>query len=83
MVNNKIKYCPNCVTEMEQEERKLGTLTMWNKCPSCGVREGIVEGSADLEEVETEQLKKQQGDTYNGQSNEDYEIWLIQQGGFG
>jgi hypothetical protein len=81
MAKNKIKYCPNCVTEMGQEKRKLGSLAMWNKCPSCGVREDTVEDSTNLEETGIEQLKKQERDAYNGQSNEDYEIWLIQQEG--
>tara|TARA_R110000796_G_scaffold14289_2_gene46605 strand:+ start:1313 stop:1564 length:252 start_codon:yes stop_codon:yes gene_type:complete len=81
MAKNNTKHCPNCVTEMVQEKRKLGSLVMWNKCPSCGVREDILEDSTDFEETATQQLKKQQRDAYNGQSNEDYEIWLIQQEG--
>ena len=34
-----MKHCPNCVTEMVKETRKLGGTTKWYKCPSCGVRE--------------------------------------------
>lgn len=83
MAKKETKYCPNCVTEMGQEKRKLGVTATWNKCPSCGVRERIGEDSRDLEEMRIEQLKKQERDAYNGQSNEDYEIWLIQQEGVG
>jgi len=36
-----VHYCPNCVSEMQEEKRKLGKVKKWLKCPSCGVREEI------------------------------------------
>jgi len=34
-----IRYCPNCVTEMKKDTRKLGKESKFYVCPECGVRE--------------------------------------------
>lgn len=76
-----IKYCPNCVSEMSEDKRKLGRVTKWYKCPSCGVREEIVDEVLESmrEQKVRELIKKQEVDVYNGESNEDYQLWLVQQ----
>ena len=34
-------FCPNCLTEMEFQKRKLGNISNWNVCPKCGLRQSI------------------------------------------
>tara|TARA_R110000851_G_scaffold138375_1_gene275001 strand:+ start:847 stop:1059 length:213 start_codon:yes stop_codon:yes gene_type:complete len=36
-----IQHCPNCVSEMGKDTRKLGKVSKWLKCPSCGLREEV------------------------------------------
>ena len=31
-------YCPECIVELVEEERKLGKVKKWLKCPECGIR---------------------------------------------
>lgn len=33
------QYCPDCITELQPESKKLGCHTRWMKCPNCGFRE--------------------------------------------
>lgn len=54
------KYCPNCVTEMQKEKRKLGSVKNWYKCPSCGVREEVVDISLEVQREEIQRKKLQQ-----------------------
>lgn len=30
--------CPNCVTKMVKNTKKLGRTSVWMLCPSCGLR---------------------------------------------
>lgn len=43
-----IKYCPNCVSEMKKEKRRLGKSSEWYKCTSCGVREDIMDERKEM-----------------------------------
>lgn len=49
------KYCPNCVSEMQSDNKQLGGVTNWYKCPSCGLREEVLD-----EETEEKQLKAEE-----------------------
>lgn len=33
-----MKHCPNCVTELQEDNKKLGRFLKWLICPSCGFR---------------------------------------------
>jgi len=32
------EYCPDCVVELKKDKKKLGSLSVWLKCPKCGFR---------------------------------------------
>ena len=32
------KICPTCIDELVPDKRKLGKVSNWLKCPSCGFR---------------------------------------------
>lgn len=72
------KYCPNCVTEMSKEKKKLGKVTEWYKCPSCGVREEVVDPITEQMQSEAEQkkiLKQKKRDArgyYDSEGNNTY-----------
>ena len=42
------RYCPNCVSEMQKDKRKLGKTQDFFTCPSCGVREQANEPQESL-----------------------------------
>lgn len=33
-----MKHCPNCVTQLQVNKKKLGKFKLWLICPSCGFR---------------------------------------------
>lgn len=33
-----MKHCPNCVTELHIDNKKLGKFNKWLVCPNCGFR---------------------------------------------
>lgn len=33
-----MKHCPNCITELKPNRKKLGYFIRWLVCPSCGFR---------------------------------------------
>lgn len=33
-----MKHCPNCVTPLQENRKKLGKYTRWLICPNCGFR---------------------------------------------
>jgi hypothetical protein len=33
-----MKHCPNCVTELQLTNKKLGKFNKWLTCPECGFR---------------------------------------------
>lgn len=35
----KPRYCPDCISEMKREKRKLGKKSNWYRCISCGLVE--------------------------------------------
>jgi len=41
-----MKHCPNCVTELQENKKKLGRNTKWLVCPNCGLR---VKPTIDIE----------------------------------
>ena len=32
------EYCPDCITQLKKESKKLGQYSVWMVCPSCGFR---------------------------------------------
>ena len=60
------RVCPNCASEMGREERKLGKVTKWYVCPSCGVREQIndpIDDEINSPEYQKKLIKQQKRDT--------------------
>lgn len=33
------QYCPECITELKRQSKKLGQFSVWLVCPICGYRE--------------------------------------------
>lgn len=49
-----MKYCPNCVSEMKEDNKKMGRFTKWLICVSCGYRtrfNGFIETPHILDNV--------------------------------
>ena len=72
------KYCPNCVTEMQIDNKVLGSVEKWYKCPSCGVREELVSPESEEEEAIKErqktlrQKKRDERGLYDREGNSTY-----------
>lgn len=32
------EYCPNCITILKKDHKKIGGLSVWLVCPDCGFR---------------------------------------------
>lgn len=32
------EHCPQCILELKEQKKKLGSLTNWLVCPECGFR---------------------------------------------
>ena len=70
------RYCPNCVTEMIQDNRKLGKANKFYVCPSCGVRE---QQDEEQDNAIIKQNKDEQKIGYYDCSEDDIILELIQQ----
>lgn len=70
-----IRYCPDCITEMIKDNRKLGKDSKFFVCPSCGIRE------QQDEEQDNAIIKEKKNDTDNDYSEDDAISQLLQQKG--
>lgn len=69
------RYCPDCVSEMQPEKRKLGKVEDFYVCPDCGLREQKNQEQESLI-IKTKENKK--SDDYYGESEQDNLIELFQ-----
>ena len=69
------RYCPDCVSEMQLEKRKLGKVEHFYVCPSCGIRE---QKNQEQESLIIKTKEKKELDDYYGESEQDNIIGLIQ-----
>ena len=70
-----VRYCPNCVSEMQPEKRKLGKVKDFYVCPDCGLRE---QKNQEQESLIIKTKEKKESDDYYGESEQDNIIGLIQ-----
>ncbi len=57
------RYCPNCVSEMQPEKRKLGRVNKFYVCPDCGLRE---QQNQAQESLIIKVREEREEDDYNG-----------------
>ena len=74
MKNN--RYCPNCISEMQPEKRKLGSVNNFYVCHSCGVRE-LQSQEQDTAVIKTNETEEK--DEYYGESMQDIIIGIFEQ----
>lgn len=75
---SRTKYCPNCVSEMQKEKRKLGKVKEWYKCTSCGVREEAqapMDLTGELQKEQDRRLKQKKRDERGYYDSEGYNTY--------
>ncbi len=49
--------CPNCVTSLKKQKKKLGGCSNWFVCPDCGYRERPIIETFKYTEIFCKQIK--------------------------